>query len=235
MLKIVPSQIVEAIDEYFGPSRQELDEQAVNHAKRAEVQALLSLLDEVPPELIDLPFREYLDFNRCRGVLSTALVMWNIGGTMPAKAVGGRDPVRLIRRLMSQCRDELPPYESELPFITDIDARHHIEARATVFAGAAIEALLLWALKRPGSLQQTDSAKRSFDELFLAQLIEAAAKARLISRETEAQAVLAKDARNLMHPGKAVRSGAECSRATALAALAGLYRVIQDFATLRPV
>jgi hypothetical protein len=42
MPKIVLSQIVEAIDEYFGPSRQELDEQAVSHAKRVEVQARFS-------------------------------------------------------------------------------------------------------------------------------------------------------------------------------------------------
>jgi hypothetical protein len=101
---------------------------------------------------------------------------------------------------------------------------------ATVFAGSAIEALLLWALKRSDALKQADPPKRSFDELFLAQLIEAAAKGKLISRETEALAVLAKDARNLMHPGKAVRAGTECSRATALTGLAGLYRVIQDLA-----
>lgn len=249
MPKIAPSQIVEAIDEFFGPSRQQIDNRAVGHFKRAEVHALLSLLDEVPRELIDLPVREYLEFNRCWGVLATALAMWNVGDIMPAKAVGGNDPVERIRRLMGQCRDELPSPEPELPFITDVDTRLGIEDRihaawidfnarewmgATVFAGGALEALLLWALKRPGALDQTEPTKRkrSFDEMFLAELIDSAAKDGLISPETRAQAVLAKDARNLMHPGKVMRSGAACSKSTALTGLAGLYRVIQDLAKL---
>ncbi len=143
-----------------------------------------------------------------------------------------------LRRLMKQCHDELPPAEPELPFIADADIRLGIEDRihaawtdfnarewlgATVFAGAALEALLLWALK-----QMTLAAmpKRPLDELHLADLIRIAVKNGVIDEASERQAGLAKDARNLIHPGKALRSGETCNKATALTALAAVYRVI---------
>jgi hypothetical protein len=53
MPKVLPSQVVEAIDSLFGANRNELDGRAVTHVYRAEVHALLALLDEVPRELID--------------------------------------------------------------------------------------------------------------------------------------------------------------------------------------
>jgi hypothetical protein len=66
MPKVLPSQLVEAIDSLFGANRNELDGRAVTHVYRAEVHAPLALLDEVPRELIDLRLAEYLEFTRCR-------------------------------------------------------------------------------------------------------------------------------------------------------------------------
>jgi len=43
------------------------------------------------------------------------------------------------------------------------------------------------------------------------------------------QAHLGRDALNLVHPGKAARSGTSFSKATALTVLAAVYRVIGDF------
>ena len=180
MSKVLPSQLVEAIDSLFGANRKELDGRAVTHVYRAEVHALLALLDEVPRELIDLPTVEYLEFTRCRAVLATSLVRWNLGDIAPARDVGGRDAVERIRRLMKRCNDELPHAEPELPFISDADIRLGIEDRihaawtdfnarewmgTTVFAGAALEALLLWALKR---VKLAETPKRPLDELHLA-------------------------------------------------------------------
>jgi hypothetical protein len=238
MPRILPSQVVEAIDSLFGPQRNELDGRAVKHVYRAEVHALLALLDEVPRELIDLGFIDYLEFTRCRAVLGTSLVRWNLGDIAPARDVGGKDAVERIRRLMKQCHDELPPTEPELPFISDTDNRLGIEDRiraawadfnarewmgATVFAGAALEALLLWALKRK-TLAETP--KRPLDELHLADLIGLAVKNDVIDDASAQQAGLAKDARNLIHPGKALRSGELCNKTTALTALTAVYRVI---------
>lgn len=241
MPKILPSQVVAAIDSMFGPSRNELDERRVTYVYRAEVHALLALLDEVPRELIDLPATSYLELMRCRAALATALVRWNAGNEMNAALdVGGRDAVERIRRLMKECRDEVPPPQPELPFISDADIRLGIEDRiraawtdfganewmgSTVFAASALEALLLWALKRNS---QARRHKRPLDELHLADLIQLAADNRIVDATAQQQALLAKDARNLIHPGKALRSGQECNKATSLTALAAVYRVIDQ-------
>jgi hypothetical protein len=177
MPRVLPSQIVSAIDGMFGASRSEIDGGAITYVYRAEVHALLNLLDEVPGELIGLSSPDYLDFSRCRAVLATSLALWNVGDMRPARDVGGKDAVERIRRLMKQCHDELPPPEPELPFIADTDVRLGIEDRiraawtdfdarewmgATVFAGAALEALLLWALKQ---ISLRKAPKRPLDQL----------------------------------------------------------------------
>ena len=71
MPTILPSHIVSAIDSLFGPTRNELNSGMIGAQYRAEVHALLSLIDEVPGGLIDLPSAEYLEFSRCRGELAT--------------------------------------------------------------------------------------------------------------------------------------------------------------------
>ena len=159
---------------------------------------------------------------------------------MPARDVGGKDAVERIRRLMKRCHDELPPTEPELPFILDADIRLGIEDRihaawtdfsacewmgATTFGGAALEALLLWALKR---VKLREMPKRPLDEMALAELIRLAVKNQVIDEASERQASLARDARNLIHPGKALRSGEACNKTTALTALTAVYRVIDE-------
>jgi hypothetical protein len=84
MPKVLPSQIVSAISSMFGPNRNELDGHAITHVYRAEVHALLNLLDEVPSELIDLMATDYLELSRCRAVLSTSRWRQGLGGTHPA-------------------------------------------------------------------------------------------------------------------------------------------------------
>jgi hypothetical protein len=170
-----------------------------------------------------------------------------LGDTHPSPAIGGKDPVERIRRLLQQCPDELPPPAPEFPFIDDDDLRLGIEDRiraawtdfkarewmgATVLAGAALEVLLLWKLKQ-SEVTSTQSSRqgpqRSLDELHLAELIGKAGERKLIDTDAASQARLAKDARNLVHPGRAARSGTECSKATALIALAAVYSVVDAF------
>ena len=240
MPAVLPSHIVSAIDSMFGPKRNELDMYGVQHTHKGQVYALLTMLDEVPQQLIDLNATDYLELSQCRGVLATALPAWNLGSTMPANSVGGRDVVERIRRLMMQCHDQTPPLEPELPFIAKDDIRLGIEDAiraawtdfhasewmgATVLAGHALEALLLWAVKMKSA---TALPKKPPDELYLHDLIAEAARHKLITSESKLQADLAKDARNLIHPGKATRSGSGCSKTTALTALTAVYRVADD-------
>ena len=230
--------------QYVRLESKQLDSRAIAHTYRAEVHALLGLLDEVPNELVALPSADYLEFSRCRAILATSLALWNVGDTRPARDVGGKDAVERIRRLLKQCHDELPPSEPELPFIADSDIRFGIEDRiraawtdfnarewmgATVFAGAALEALLLWALQQ---VPLGNTPKRPLDQLQLTDLISLAVSNGVIDAGTEQQAGLAKDARNLIHPGRALRSGEACNKATALVALAAVYRLIDQLKKL---
>jgi hypothetical protein len=70
------------------------------------------------------------------------------------------------------------------------------------------------------------------DSLALDALIKDAADLKLISERAAKQASLAKDARNLVHPGRVARTGFACNRGTALASLAALDQVIEDLGRL---
>jgi hypothetical protein len=213
--------------------------QPITPLHRVEVYTLLSLLDELPRELIDLSSSDYLDFQRCRAVLATALSRWSAGDGQPVRDVGQRDPVERVRRLMALCHDQLPPKPPELPVMegqsrfgieeliqaawTDFDALEWMGA--TVFAGTAIEALLLWAIIHRIA---KDQHKKPPEQLYFSDLIDMAGKHNFISADNKQQLQLAKSARNLMHPGAVLRSGSTCDKATALTALAGVYRTISD-------
>lgn len=239
MPQLLPSQVAMAIDQLFGSNRSELNGGTINGNHRAQVHTLLLLLDQIPDNLMDLSFTDFLEFSNCRGSLATSLARWSVGDTSRTQLQLARDPVERIRRLLLQCRDKLPEPASELPFIKDaLDVQRGIQDQiaaawidyqaqewmgATVFAGAALEATLLWVVKTHG---QVPAAKA--DKMALGELIQAAAAANLISAGTASQAGLAQDARNLIHPGRVARKGIACSKATALTAHAGLFAVIQD-------
>jgi hypothetical protein len=239
MRRVLPSHIVQAVNQLFG-TRNEIYSNDLSSKYCVEVEALLSLIDDIPSELIDLISQDYLEFQRCYAALTITLAFWKSGNGIMAPGVGSKDPVERIRRLMMQCSDERPPDKPELPFITDEAARRGIEERirsawidfsagdwmgATVFGGAAIETLLLWAI---GAWTPSASHKKPIEQLDLSGLIEAAHAHGLIRNETVQQAHLARDARNLVHPGRALRTGSECTKGTALAALAGIYRIVED-------
>lgn len=131
----------------------------------------------------------------------------------------------------------------------DLSAAHRAYSNgdwkgATVLGGAVIEALLLWAVQeaeraRPGVIRTAvDNLRRTGtltgppgydpEKYALHELIEVGYALNRIKPETSEQCRLSKDFRNLIHPGKAVRTGMNCNRATALSALAGAEHVVRD-------
>jgi hypothetical protein len=244
MSNITPRQVAQAIEIMFGPLSELVQ---VPHSKQAEVRTLLGLLDQLPPDLVTLPFHEFLEFERCRAALASTLPRWNLGGSELALAVGGKNPVELVRRLLVHCADELPLPEPEFPFVTDDDIRLGIEDRtraawigfnarewlgATISAAVALESILLWEIKRSdkasANAARSSKRKKAPDDMHLPELISEARASGSITEETAKQAELARDARNLVHPGKVARSGTSCSKATALASFAGLYQVADE-------
>jgi hypothetical protein len=219
MTATTPSQVVVAIDAMFGPDRNEL--------------AL------APGDLLEL--------NRCRASLELAASFWERGQeAQAARQVGGRDPVERIRRLLASCPDEVPP-EVDLPFVDALDVRIGIEdlirtawtnyrvgewSGATVFAGTAIEALLLWLVRTRGgdvpvaaAPEQDPLNRASFEEL-----IKRAEAAQLLDAATLDQIRGGQAARNLIHPGRSIRLGRLCSRGTSLVALSAFYILVEDLA-----
>jgi hypothetical protein len=166
------------------------------------------------------------------------------------------DAVTVIRRVMAKCPDEYPPTATtDLLFIKDDVLRESIRQDigaatraltnnewkgATVLASAAIEALLHWRLQEtlPGaaavqsvvtSLTGTRKMPVSdIDRWDLEQFIEVAAQLGLLEPDTSTAVKLAKNFRNLIHPGRAARLAQTCDRATAYSAIGALEHVIRD-------
>jgi len=113
---------------------------------------------------------------------------------------------------------------------------------ATILAGAVVEALLLWAVDRHpeserglalqnarqhgANMRKVNAATP--DEWHLPELIEAGFELGEITTPSAAQARVAKDFRNLIHPGKTMRENVRCDRGTAHAAFAAAQLVGRD-------
>jgi hypothetical protein len=179
----------------------------------------------------------------------------DVGYVQPVK---NQSPVALIRAALVQCPDEAPsPLTADLGFIPETDLRDSIRRdvsaanqalhggewkAATVLAGSTIEALLLWGVQQPAYAARLatagDAAVASGalstkplsnpEQWLLHEFIEVSAQLGLITTDTRTAARLAKDFRNLIHPGRAARLGQVCDRATALSAVAALEHVVRD-------
>jgi hypothetical protein len=264
MPRVVPSDVVKAADRIFAhmvtaphsfPS--------VGPDGVPRLMALADLVDAVAPELVTLEPEQYAELVACVAYMR-ALDKALLGGhrVIDFNLVGyDRNPVAIVRAAMAACPDEAPaPGTRELQFITDADLRQSIRLDmsaassnlaqgewkgATVLAGAAVEALLLWALqerdrKQAGSVAAGVAALRpkTFNRdpgpdlegpgWHLHEYVEVAAHLKLIEDDTATQVRLAKNFRNLIHPGRAARLNQKCDRATALGALAAVEAVARD-------
>ena len=138
---------------------------------------------------------------------------------------------------------------NELLFITDDELRQNLLGdlgaitqalsngewkAATVLAGALVEALLLWKLQQDSTKARraASAATGPLDRWDLKDYIEVAAELTIINGNTVAQAKIAKDFRNLIHPGRAARLGQVCDRGTALSAVAAVHLVIRDLSVV---
>jgi hypothetical protein len=260
MPRIVPSQAVQLIDNFF--SRAQTHESfLVPFADTARLAAVLSFIEQIPPELLTLTGKDLSNYAAALAMAKRVQQVWSTRAeNVTLEDFGGVSPIVLLRRALANCPDEAPaPETTELAFIKDFDLRESIRLDisaanqdmvnggwkgATVLAGSATEALLLWAVKEvdqqengavTGAIsslvasrtlsQKPDSDPERWN---LIELIEVALQVKLISPRTAAQARLGKDFRNLIHPGRALRLGEVCDRATALSALAAVEHVVRD-------
>lgn len=229
----------------------------------AHIAAIVALIGEIPPELIVLDLPDYIQLILSLAVMRNALDMWKarVPGTVLNVVPGHQlNPITLVRRALVKCPDEAAsPETTNLAFIGDQALRDSIRLDisaanrdlingewkgATVLAGSAVEALLLWAIgareaATPGGVAAAVGARRTTGVLTrqpdanierwdLHEYVEVAEELGVIGGATATQARQAKDFRNLIHPGRAARLGQKCDRATALAALAAVEFVVRD-------
>lgn len=171
--------------------------------------------------------------------------------------LGQLNPITIIRKALALCPDEAPYTDTEeLEFIDDDKLRNSMRQdisairralinqewkAVTILSGAVIEALLLWTLQKKSQAQINEAVDTLIENNVIQQrpsndieawnlflYIQVSSHLTLISEETKKQTELAKDYRNLIHPGRAKRLGQICDRATAYSAVAGVEHVVRD-------
>jgi len=248
--RVVPTQIKDLIDTAF-PAAKEGKELHIDDPHLGTVAAILRLIDEVPDELIAISGHEYNEYVSSVETMRSIEQMWRAHGRIEMHTgVRLGAAVAKLRKCLEGLRDQvIPATTTALSFITDAPLRESIRAdvaaadqalhdggwkAATVLAGAAIEALLLWSITRKSASDLQAAAQALTpkpsgsdpNRWDLQNYIDMAAHFGMISGNTVTQARLAQSYRNLIHPGRALRLQEQCDRNTAMTAVAALGRVI---------
>lgn len=226
----------------------------------AKLAGILELVDHVPPELIVLPPADYASLVCATGAIRAAVGLWQARGGTNQKLrepLANLDVVTAIRRIMARCPDSYATADTpSLQFVEDEAYRTQLRVdlsdgfralangewkAATVLAGSVIEALILWRIKKHATLEQEiggfvagglvrKKVADNPDEWSAGELIAIAHKLGVITDQARDQASLAKDFRNLIHPGRSIRVDQTCDRSTALTALAAAECLMREFA-----
>lgn len=258
MARVVPSQVVKLIDRMFPDVKNQKEGSQkripLDHGASPFLAAITHLVDQIPSDLIIIDTQDYIEFS-----VSVAVIKeWNSHRTeQPLVRIPGHgelSPLTMIRRVLVKCRDEFPsPETAELNFIQDQEFRQNLRMdisatkkhisegewkSATVIAGSAIEALLLWALEERRREQPDDitnaitklgiSPGTNLDRWDLHTFVQVSHHLEIIGDDTATQAGLTRGFRNLIHPGRANRLEQKCDQGTALAAAAAIQFILRD-------
>lgn len=186
MPRVVPSQVVELIDQIFPNVKENPSSNfSINREHANIAAAIIELIDHIPSELFVLPTEQYIAIVSAVASLKSTIEVWKLReyGLDKTPGFGKRNPVLLIRDSLSKCPDEFPsPETANLVFIQDDELRKNLEIdisatnqalsnnewkAATVLAGSVIEALLLWALKQKRQSEVREAIKRLNSEKIL--------------------------------------------------------------------
>jgi hypothetical protein len=265
MPRVVPSQVVAFIDQAFPWAANQVMGVGTNLVRQnsGPLAGLLDLLDRVPDELITVNGAPYNSLVTSAAAIKDRLGLWQAQAEPPAlelvfvSGLPQLSPVRLIRDTMAACPDQSPaPATARLSFILDAGLRANLRndigavdralsdgewKGATVLAGSAIEAILLWDLQNrraanvPAAVAAlvtnhtfTAAPPADLENWSLHHYTEVEAHLGIVAPETAIEIRLAKNFRNLIHPGRAQRLGQKCDRGTALSSVAALDHVVRD-------
>ena len=249
MRDVMPSQVVAAIDELFPHAKKGLTDGKVDASRSTQLRGILNLAEAIPGALLPTNSSDYSAFVLAKSTIEETLGQWQsrgaIGSMPPA---GGADAVTTLRRTLAALPDEHPPAtQTDLAFIKDEELREDISLDigaaerslqgsewklCMIMAGAVIEDLLHWKLGQcdPAALKGAPKAPRELlDSWSLASMIDVAEELGVLrDANNVSSARVAKDYRNLIHPGRRARRAERPTRARAHAAIGGMYGVIDE-------
>jgi hypothetical protein len=261
MQAVVPSQVVAAVLKLF-PGAKEPGELTLRSQQLPQLMAIVRLVRRVPSQLLTAPIEQYVELEQAIETIEQSL--WLLSREQyqfQISTVGdtGKSVIKVIYNVLKACQDTFPASSAaSLRFITDQKTRDSISREigsvesavrngewkaATVLAGAAIEALLLWRLSSFSEEETSSAVTRCLKEgslghrpksnkldWTLPEMIETSAQLSILRSNTVTEARQCKDFRNLIHPGRVLASEAECNRGTAFSAVAALDFVVSDLA-----
>lgn len=255
MRNVVPSDVVSVINQLYPQDGtvSPLGRDNANH-----LNAILDLIDRIPQHLITLDEKENTFFLMSLSMIRNAIRMWSNGYTGNMGYVPGvprGNPVNVIREALKKCLDDYPsPETSELSFIEDKELRESLRfdsyligrslsnlewKPATILAGSFIEALLLWGIEATGKesiskaiglfiKEHSRKIESNPKEWNLEKYCHIARILSLIKEDTLKAVMIAKDYRNLIHPGRELRLEQRCDKGTAYLAAGAVERVVRD-------
>jgi hypothetical protein len=165
----VPSRVVTLIDLLFPAASTQEDRPdrrfPVEKADRSRLAAILDLIDQLPPELIQLEVEDYSNFVVSVSVIKSRLEIWLTENRRLERIRGlntNLNPITIIRNALDKCPDQtIQPQTAGLDFIADDDLKENLRQdisyanqalhngewkAATILAGATVEALLFYVL-----------------------------------------------------------------------------------------
>jgi hypothetical protein len=252
MRAFVPSQVTEFLHNRFSGVTAGTKLQICDYG--GALTHLLLMIDNLPEHLVRLEGKASAEFGEAVEAVRIAVARGS--GTLDPLTGLQHHPLDFIRRHVAKMPDQGPKETTgRFDFIEheqlrkvlamDFDAANQALDNAswkaaTVLAGSVTEAILL-----DGLLPREEAACEAFRKLALSKklqerdpktpeswglrsLTEVALELRLITPPTAAQCDIARNFRNLVHPGSGLRTSTECDRGTALAAVAAVEAVIRD-------
>ena len=254
-MRLLPSQVVAVM---AGDAFASIWSQSIEHYKPGNIgfmhyngmTRLNALLEAIPDELVlgnaDVVKKVVMGRAAVRGFVDACR---GLGNNTPG--LEGSIVFDLYHGLKALPDRTIPDTVGGLTFLADPDLAASIREdlasvetslrdadwkAATVMAGSAAEALLLWKVQGLDQAQvaasgakQNPKAPSDLLEWGLHHFTEVAGELHAIQPVTAKQLRIVKGFRNLIHPGRAQRLAERCDRGTARAASAAVEFLIRDF------
>lgn len=249
MARVLPSQAASIIRRAYPFVEAADDPPPLGIGDAGNLSSILAIVDAIPEELIALEGDELFALIGGHAAIAHHVQRWEVQGKLGGFVTGST--LKMMWLALKRCPDQVVPETvSALSFLADHQLRESLRVdiaeveralvdgewkSATVMSGSIIESLLLWALDQQRTLAEQTAVgvskhpiKDALEAWSLYHYIEVAHALNVIKDDTAAQLRLAKDFRNLIHPGRAKRLAQKCDRATARAAAAGIDFVVRD-------